>query len=51
MAHWRINEKQPTYLHPPTGNYYAIDLSLCHPSPVPPGEVEIGGCFALVAGG
>ena len=25
-----LNEKQPTYLHPPTGNYYAIDLSLCH---------------------
>ena len=32
-----LNEKQPTYLHPPTGNYYAIDLSLCHPGPVPPG--------------
>ena len=27
-----LNEKQPTYLHPPTGNYYAIDLSLCHPN-------------------
>ena len=26
-----LNEKQPTYLHPPTGNY-AIDLSLCHPN-------------------
>ena len=23
-----LNMKQPTYLHPPTGNYYAIDLSL-----------------------
>ena len=23
-----LNENQPTYLHPPTGNYYAIDLSL-----------------------
>ena len=21
-----------TCLHPPTGNYYAIDLSLCHPN-------------------
>ncbi|MES9994020.1 MAG: reverse transcriptase domain-containing protein, partial [Candidatus Thiodiazotropha sp.] len=27
-----LNEKQPTYLHPPTGNYYAIDLSICHPN-------------------
>ena len=27
-----LNEKQPTYLYPPTGNYYAIDLSLCHPN-------------------
>ena len=27
-----LNEKQPTYLHPPTGNYYAIDLSVCHPN-------------------
>ena len=27
-----LNEKQPTYLHPPTGNYFAIDLSLCHPN-------------------
>ena len=27
-----LNENQPTYLHPPTGNYYAIDLSLCHPN-------------------
>ena len=27
-----LNKKQPTYLHPPTGSYYAIDLSLCHPS-------------------
>ena len=27
-----LNEKQPTYLHPPTENYYAIDLSLCHPN-------------------
>ena len=27
-----LNQKQPTYLHPPTGNYYAIDLSLCHPN-------------------
>ena len=27
-----LHEKQPTYLHPPTGNYYAIDLSLCHPN-------------------
>ena len=27
-----LNEKQPTYLHPPTGNYYGIDLSLCHPN-------------------
>ena len=27
-----LNEKQPTYLHPPTRNYYAIDLSLCHPN-------------------
>ena len=27
-----LNERQPTYLHPPAGNYYAIDLSLCHPS-------------------
>ena len=26
-----LNEKQPTYLHPPTGNYYGIDLSICHP--------------------
>ena len=29
---WLLNEKQPTYLQPPTGNYYAIDLSLCHPN-------------------
>ncbi|MCU7800748.1 MAG: reverse transcriptase-like protein [gamma proteobacterium symbiont of Lucinoma myriamae] len=27
-----LNDKQPTYLHPPTGNYYAIDLSVCHPN-------------------
>ena len=27
-----LTEKPPTYLHPPTGNYYAIDLSLCHPN-------------------
>ena len=27
-----MNEKQPTYHHPSTGNYYAIDLSLCHPN-------------------
>ena len=28
-----FNEKQPTYLHPPTENYYAIiDLPLCHPN-------------------
>ena len=27
-----LNEKQPTYLHPPTGIYYAIDLFLCHPN-------------------
>ena len=27
-----LNEKQPTYLHPPAGNYYAIDLSLCRPN-------------------
>ena len=27
-----LNKKQPTYLHPPMGNYYAIDLSLCHPN-------------------
>ena len=27
-----LNEKQATYLHHPTGNYYAIDLSLCHPN-------------------
>ena len=27
-----LNEKQPTYLHPPTGNYYAIDLSIYHPN-------------------
>ena len=27
-----LNEKHPTYLHRPTGNYYAIDLSLCHSS-------------------
>ena len=27
-----LNEKQPTYRHPPTGNYYAIDISLCHPN-------------------
>ena len=27
-----LNEKQPTYIHPPTGNYYAIDLSLFHPN-------------------
>ena len=27
-----LNEKHPTYLHPPTGNYYAKDLSLCHPN-------------------
>ena len=27
-----LNEKKPTYLHPSTGNYYAIDLSLCHPN-------------------
>ena len=27
-----LNEKQPAYLHPPTGNYYVIDLSLCHPN-------------------
>ena len=27
-----LNEKQPTYLHPPTGIYHAMDLSLCHPN-------------------
>ena len=27
-----FNEKQPTYLHPRTGNYYAIDLSIFHPN-------------------
>ena len=27
-----LNDKQPTYLHPPTGNNYAIDLSLYHPN-------------------
>ena len=27
-----LNEKQPTYLHPLTENFYAIDLSLCHPN-------------------
>ena len=27
-----LNEKQPTYLHSPTGNYYPIDLSICHPN-------------------
>ena len=27
-----LMKKQPTYLHPPTGNYSVIDLSLCHPS-------------------
>ena len=27
-----LNENQPTYLHPPTGNCYAIDISLCHPN-------------------
>ena len=26
-----LNEKQHTYLHSPTGNYYAIGLSICHP--------------------
>ena len=28
-----LNEIQPTYFHPPTGNYYATDLiSICHPN-------------------
>ena len=27
-----LNEKQPTYLYPPTGNHYAIDLSLSNPN-------------------
>ena len=27
-----LNEKQPTHLHPPTGTYYAKDLSTCHPN-------------------
>ena len=27
-----LNEKQPAYLHPPTGKYNAIDLSICHPN-------------------
>ena len=27
-----FNDKRNTYLHPATGSYTAIDLSLCHPS-------------------
>ena len=34
-----LNEKQPTYLHPPTRNYYAEDLSLCHQKDVIHGSV------------
>ena len=25
-------KQQHTYLHRPTGNYYAVDISICHPN-------------------
>ena len=27
-----FNDKQPTYLHSPTRNYFALDLSICSPN-------------------
>ena len=27
-----MNDKSHTYLHPATGNFSSLDLSLCHPS-------------------
>ena len=27
-----FNDKQPTYLHSPTRNYFALDLSVCSPN-------------------